>query len=149
MLGEEIRVLPMELEGLAEDNEEVKLLMTIPGIGYYSALLVKSEVDDVSRFPFGEKLCSYAGLVPSMRASGGLMSAKFTSKLSIFCSDSKYVTQLATIVYNFLCLALDLRDEINLKCPVCNSKLSYDTKLRKIQCDWCGWKKLLIQEAPS
>jgi transposase len=74
VLGEEIRVLSRELEGLAEDNEEVKLLMTIPGIGYYSALLVKSEIGDVNRFPFGEKLCSYAGLVPSTRASGGVVS---------------------------------------------------------------------------
>jgi transposase len=49
---------------------DVKLLMTIPGIGYYSALLVKSEIGDVSRFPFGERLCSYAGLVPSTHASG-------------------------------------------------------------------------------
>jgi transposase len=40
------------------------------GIGYYSALLVRSEVGDIKRFPFGERLCSYAGLVPSTHASG-------------------------------------------------------------------------------
>ena len=71
--NEEIRILSRELEGLARNDEEVKLLMTIPGIGYYSALLVKSEIGDISRFPFGEKLCSYAGLVPSTYASGGVV----------------------------------------------------------------------------
>jgi len=69
-LDDEIRLVSRKLRGVAEDNEDVKLLMTIPGIGYYSALLVKSEIGDVNRFPFGDRLCSYAGLVPSTHASG-------------------------------------------------------------------------------
>jgi len=70
---DEIRLLSRQLRGLAKEDEDVKLLMTIPGIGYYSALLVKSEIGDVNRFPFGDRLCSYAGLVPSTRASGGVV----------------------------------------------------------------------------
>ncbi len=62
-LDEEIKLLSNELVGIAEGDEDVKLLMTIPGIGYYSAVLVKSEIGDVNRFPFPERLCSYAGLV--------------------------------------------------------------------------------------
>jgi transposase len=69
-LDEEIKLLSKELVGIAEDDEEVKLLMTIPGIGYYTAVLMKSEIGDINRFPFGERLCSYAGLVPSTHASG-------------------------------------------------------------------------------
>jgi transposase len=69
-LDDEIKLLSKQLLGQAEDDEDVKLLMTIPGVGYYTALLVKSEVGDVKRFPFGERLCSYAGLVPSTHASG-------------------------------------------------------------------------------
>ena len=69
-LDDEIKLLSKELQGIAEGDEDVKLLMTIPGIGYYSAVLVKSEVGDVNRFAFGERLCSYAGLVPSTHASG-------------------------------------------------------------------------------
>jgi len=69
-LDDEIKLVSKQLRGLAVNDEDVKLLMTIPGIGYYSALLVKSEIGDVSRFPFGERLCSYAGLVPSTHASG-------------------------------------------------------------------------------
>ena len=69
-LDDEIKLVSKQLRGIAGKDEEVKLLMTIPGIGYYSALLVKSEIGDVNRFPFGDRLCSYAGLVPSTHASG-------------------------------------------------------------------------------
>jgi transposase len=31
---------------------------------------MKSEIGDISRFPFPERLCRYAGLVPSTHASG-------------------------------------------------------------------------------
>lgn len=69
-LNIEIKLLSNELVGIAEDYEDVRLLMTIPGIGYYSAVLMKSEIGDINRFPLGERLCSYAGLVPSTHASG-------------------------------------------------------------------------------
>jgi transposase len=68
-----LKLLSRQLEGLAREDEEVKLLMTVPGIGYYSALLVKSEIGDVNRFVFGERLCGYAGLVPSTHASGNVV----------------------------------------------------------------------------
>jgi transposase len=62
--------LSRELRVMAPQDEDVKLLMTIPSIGYYSALLVKSEIGSVDRFPDGEKLCAYAGLTPSVSISG-------------------------------------------------------------------------------
>ena len=49
-----------------------RLLMTILGIGYYSALLIVSEIGDINRFPDSYHLCSYAGLVPSTHSSGGI-----------------------------------------------------------------------------
>jgi transposase IS116/IS110/IS902 family protein len=49
-----------------------KLLMTVPGIGYYSALLIVSEIGDINRFPDSYHLCSYAGLIPSTHSSGGI-----------------------------------------------------------------------------
>ena len=59
------------IEGMVEENPQATLLMTIPGISYYSALLIVSEIGDIDRFPNAKKLCSYAGLVPSVHASGG------------------------------------------------------------------------------
>jgi len=61
VLNGEIRRLNLELKCLASLDEDVRLLMTIPGIGYYTALLIKAEVGDVNRFKSGEHLCSYAG----------------------------------------------------------------------------------------
>jgi len=63
--------LSRELRMMASGDEDVRLLMTIPGIGYCAALLVKLEVGNVDRFPDGEKHCGYAGLVPSVSISGG------------------------------------------------------------------------------
>ena len=70
VLNVEIRRLSLELKHLAGEDEDVQLLMTIPGIGYYTALLVKAEVGDVNRFKSGDHLCSYAGIVPSTYSSG-------------------------------------------------------------------------------
>ncbi len=59
-----------EISRIAIDDENVKLLMTIPGINVYSAAAVISEIDDISRFDTKEKLASYAGLVPRQDQSG-------------------------------------------------------------------------------
>jgi transposase len=59
---------------MIEDNkqrQEVKLLITIPGISYLSALTIMAEVGDITRFPSAKKLMGYAGVVPSTYASGG------------------------------------------------------------------------------
>jgi len=71
-LNREILRLNRELRGLAGEDPDVRLLMTIPGVGYYIALLVKAEIGDVSRFSSGVHLASYAGLVPSTKSSGGV-----------------------------------------------------------------------------
>jgi transposase len=45
-----------------KENPQARLLMTIPGISYFSALLLVSEIGDIKRFPSAKKLVSYAGL---------------------------------------------------------------------------------------
>jgi transposase len=52
------------------ENPQAQLLMGIPGISYYSALLILSEIGEVGRFSDAKRLCSYAGLVPSIYSSG-------------------------------------------------------------------------------
>ena len=71
-LDDEIKLVSKELKEQAVTDKDVKLLMTIPGAGYYTALLVESEIGDISRFNSADKLCSYAGLVPSNHSSGGV-----------------------------------------------------------------------------
>jgi len=46
----------------AKDNHDAKLLMTIPGISYYSALLIASEIGEIDRFNDSSSLVAYAGL---------------------------------------------------------------------------------------
>jgi transposase len=53
----------------AYDKPEVKLLMGFTGVDYYSAMLLASEIGDVTRFPSAKKLVSYAGLAPGTRQS--------------------------------------------------------------------------------
>jgi transposase len=48
---------------------DAQLIATIPGIGFYGALLILAEIDDIHRFPHPENLCAYAGLVPTVRQS--------------------------------------------------------------------------------
>lgn len=70
-LSEEIRQITQTIKVQAQTDPQAQLLCTMPGIGAYSALLILSEIGDVHRFPDSRHLCSYAGLVPSVHASGG------------------------------------------------------------------------------
>ncbi len=72
---ETLKTLNTEIEAVnlqiaRNKSEDVKLLMSIPGIDYYSAVLICSEIGDISRFPSHNKLASWTGLVPSMHQSG-------------------------------------------------------------------------------
>ena len=51
---------------MIREREDAMLLTSIHGAEYYNALLLIAEVGDVNKFPDFEKLCFYAGLVPSV-----------------------------------------------------------------------------------
>ena len=70
-LEEEITRVSKKIQVLALNTQEVRLLMTMPGIGYYTALLLYAEIGEIERFERAGQLCSYAGLVPSVHSSGG------------------------------------------------------------------------------
>ncbi|MDI6902737.1 MAG: transposase [Methanocellales archaeon] len=55
---------------MASRDEDVSLLITMLGIGIYSAMLIKAEIADISRFQHHTNLVSYAGLNPSIKSSG-------------------------------------------------------------------------------
>lgn len=71
-ISEQIKEVSKQIKHEAVLDESAKLLMTIPGVGYYSALLITSEIGDINRFSDSHHLCSYAGLAPSTRSSGGV-----------------------------------------------------------------------------
>lgn len=70
VLQAQIAQASQELQRMVTADPQAQLLTTVPGIGYYTALLVLSEVGDIHRFPDARHLVSYAGLVPSVHASG-------------------------------------------------------------------------------
>lgn len=69
-LETQIQNMNIEIAKLACNQEDAKLLMTMPGIDYYSAMIISSEIGDVKRFSTAEKLASWAGLAPSIHQSG-------------------------------------------------------------------------------
>jgi transposase len=71
VLDSEIHEASETIKGIAkDDNKDAQLLMSIPGISFYSALLIASEIGDINRFPDAGHLVSYAGLAPSTYSSG-------------------------------------------------------------------------------
>ncbi len=67
----EICFLEKEIGVRAKHDADTVLLMTMPGIGPFRALLIKAEVGTFDRFPTPESLASFSGLVASSRSSGG------------------------------------------------------------------------------
>ena len=47
------------------------MLCQIRGVGRYIAMLIIAEVGDISRFATARRLCSWAGLTPTVRSSDG------------------------------------------------------------------------------
>jgi transposase len=69
--SEEIQKQNLQLSEKAKQDKRAEWLMTIPGIGECSAMMLLAEIGEISRFHDKEALCSYAGLVPRVRESAG------------------------------------------------------------------------------
>jgi transposase len=69
--SEEIQKQNLQLSEKAKQDKRAEWLMTIPGIGECSAMMLLAEIGDIRRFQDKEALCSYAGLVPRVRESAG------------------------------------------------------------------------------
>jgi len=64
---------PLEerIRQLAGETDDVKLLMSVQGIDFYSASLYSSFVGDAKRFPDDDHLNSFFGIIPVTRDTGG------------------------------------------------------------------------------
>jgi len=69
-LTEQIRSMDIQIAKDATSEEKAKLLMTMPGVDYYAAMVLLSEIGDVHRFSSDEKLVSWVGLAPQVHQSG-------------------------------------------------------------------------------
>lgn len=66
---QQIEVLDAELAKHSHENENVKLLMTLPGVNVTVADAVLAALGDVQRFASGDHAASYLGLTPRTRQS--------------------------------------------------------------------------------
>ncbi len=69
----EITEIDRQLEAEAAQNEDAKLLASMTGIGIYTAMLLASEISEISRFETPKQMISWAGLCPTVRQSGNEM----------------------------------------------------------------------------
>ena len=70
MNQKQIDTFETKIAAISNEDERARLVMTMPGISYVTALTIISEIVDINRFATAEKLVSYAGLAPSHRDSG-------------------------------------------------------------------------------
>jgi transposase len=69
-LDSEIGLIERELAAQALGSEEIRRLMTVPGVSLISAAAFVAAVGDIHRFSSPKRLVSYLGLDPRVRQSG-------------------------------------------------------------------------------
>ena len=69
-LNDQIAKVNAQINRAIKDDENAKLLMSIPGIGAYTALTIAADLDGIERFHKPHELCSYSGLVAKVSSSG-------------------------------------------------------------------------------
>lgn len=84
-LEQQLKEIDKYLEKLSHQSDKAKLLMTIPGIGALSALVILAELGDTSRFKRSAQVVSYAGLAPGVYSSADVRrSGRITKQGSIW-----------------------------------------------------------------
>jgi transposase len=69
----QIREQEQRLKQLIEATPEMRLLMSLPGVGVILAAVLWLEIGARERFASAERLASYAGTTPRVHASGGVV----------------------------------------------------------------------------
>lgn len=70
LLEEQLKAVNAKIAERAAADEQVLLLETVPGMGHFSALAIRSRIGDVTRFKHADSLANYFGLTPGCRNSG-------------------------------------------------------------------------------
>jgi transposase len=69
-LLKEIGAITQRIEEISQTNEEIKRLMTIPGVGLITAMSYRIEIDDPKRFKNARAVGAYLGMTPRQYSSG-------------------------------------------------------------------------------
>jgi transposase len=81
LLAKEERAITKKIESISRNKEETILIKSVPGIGYYGAMIIFAEIGDISRFPTPKHLQAYAGLCPGISQSG--TKTKMTKRINV------------------------------------------------------------------
>ncbi len=78
----EKQIIPLEeeIKKATKESGGVKLLMSIPGVGYYLASLLCSYMGDINRFESSDRLASFFGIVTSTKDSSSVKRRGHMSK---------------------------------------------------------------------
>lgn len=68
-LTEQITQIEGSLRLSVEQEQQVKLLRTMPGVGRLGAIILLAEIGDIRRFKSAKALCNWSGLTPKVRSS--------------------------------------------------------------------------------
>lgn len=68
-LYQEVKDLEKVLAQMVQDDDDVRLLQTIPGVGLITASTIRAYTDDINRFDSSKHYAAYAGLVPWVQSS--------------------------------------------------------------------------------
>ena len=98
-LGKQIEQIESEIKKLAYDEENVRLLMTLPGVDYNTAVAVIAAFGDISRFKDADHAASYLGLVPKVKQSanscrhGAITKAGASLARSLLCEAAQCLSR--------------------------------------------------------
>jgi transposase len=68
-LKERVKTTEKLIQELAKADEAIPWLKSLPGVGTFLSVVIRWEVDNITRFPTAKHFASYTGLVPSTYAS--------------------------------------------------------------------------------
>ena len=66
----QIKVIEEKVQQRVLESPAAQRLLTIPGVGQYTAAVIVAEVGEIDRFDTDKQLVSYAGLDPMVHQSG-------------------------------------------------------------------------------
>ena len=67
----QIKELEKRIKERVESTPNIQLLKTLPGVANILSIVIEREIGNVNRFPSSAQFASYAGTVPTVKASGG------------------------------------------------------------------------------
>ena len=108
-LTEKLRDIDQYIRSVFGKDPDIDNLRSIPGIDYFSAALIKSEIIDINRFATFNRLCAYAGLAPRVHQSANKL-----IRGSLNVNRRKNLQWiLIEIVYHFIRALPDKTDKYN------------------------------------